>query len=99
MQRTDSPGNNILMGRKQVVGQGFPVRQRQQFQPVFADGRPIFFRGQPEEEAHGLLKPYGVGGAAGNDQGQAPVGTGTFTDGQRVTAAVQLAPDPVIGRS
>ena len=98
VQGADAPRGDVLVWREQVVGQGFPVWKRQQFQAVLADGRAIFLSGQAEEKAHGLFQADGIVGAAGDDQGQALVGAGAFTDGQRVTAAVQLAPKAMIGR-
>ncbi|GBO83025.1 hypothetical protein MS5N3_04760 [Marinobacter salsuginis] len=76
------------MRGEQIVGQGFPVRQGEQLQSVFADGGAILFRRQPEKEPHRLFKPDGIGGAPGYHQSQAFVGAGAFTDGQRITAAM-----------
>src|SRR5690606_10400961 len=82
-------GNNVLVGREIVVGQGFPVGQLQQGQGAGAIGLA-------QEKAQFRLKVGGAGRVGGNQDCEALVLPTRIGDGQCGGAALQSAPAAAI---
>ena len=79
VQAGDALGNDVLMRRKQVVGQGFPVREMQ-------DGQ----LGCKEPQL--LLKAFGALAVGGQEQGEALGGAGSLGNGEAQGGTGQVAP-------
>ncbi|MNF88120.1 hypothetical protein D3C84_706060 [compost metagenome] len=75
----DALGNDVLVRREEVVGQGFPIREVQYVQ----------VRG---EEAELLLQAFGGLAVGGQQQCEALAGAGRFGNGQAQGGTGQVAP-------
>ncbi|MCY1518552.1 hypothetical protein D9M68_532730 [compost metagenome] len=75
----DALGNDVLVRREQVVGQGFPVREVQH-------------RQVRRKEAQLLLQALGALAVGGQQQGEALGGAGGLGDGEGLGGAGQVAP-------
>ncbi|MCY1423720.1 hypothetical protein D9M71_394430 [compost metagenome] len=75
----DALGNDVLVRREEVVGQGFPVGEMQDVQ----------LRG---EEAQFLFQALGGLAVGGQQQGETLAGAGGLGDGQAQGGAGQVAP-------
>ncbi|MNI23582.1 hypothetical protein D3C73_771760 [compost metagenome] len=79
VQAGDALGNDVLVRREQVVGQGFPVGKVQYGQ----------IRG---EETQLLFQPFGTLAVGGQQQGKALGSAGGLGDGQAQGGTGQVAP-------
>ncbi|MCY1176527.1 hypothetical protein D9M73_168020 [compost metagenome] len=79
VQAGDALGNDVLVRREQVVGQGFPVGKVQYGQ----------IRG---EESQLLFQPFGTLAVGGQQQGKALGSAGGLGDGQAQGGTGQIAP-------
>jgi len=82
----DALRDNVLMGREHVIGEGFPVRQRQQF-VALAVGL---------EEVKLLFDRQCLVRAAGDDQRKSIEPFGGIDNGQGPAAAPEFAPVSVV---
>ncbi len=72
-------GNDVLVRRKQVVGQGFPVREVQN-------------RQRRRKKLQFLLEPLGALAVGGQEQGEALGRAGGFGNGQAQCGTGKIAP-------
>ncbi len=79
IQAGDTLGNDVLVRREQIVGQGFPVREVQNRQ-----------RGR--EELQFLFQPLGTLAVGGQKQGEALGSAGSLGDCQAQCGTGKIAP-------
>src|SRR3546814_6856570 len=79
----NSLGNDVLVRRKQIVGQGFPVREMQHGQ----------IRG---EETQLMLEQLGDVAVGVKKQGKALCSAGSIVDGQDQGGPEQVAPEVLV---
>ena len=75
----DALGNDVLVRRKDVVGQGFPIGEMQ-------------YRQVGGEEPQFLFQAFGILAVGGQQQGEALGGTGGLGDSQAQRGTGEVAP-------